>query len=187
MEPDFSNIPLRDIHLPEAVSWWPPALGWWLLLAATSVLIVLMLWYIKRRQRLKLQKAALSELEQLSKTYQQYFDDKRFVRDLSALLRRICVSAYPKRHIAGLIGKEWLAFLDSQLAPKANKSGHKFSGSIGKPLLTVPYNKPRPAKQADVEALYTLSKEWILSLKFAVDTKPQTNKPLYGERRNAAV
>ena len=30
---DFSQIPLRDIHLPGAVAWWPPAPGWWVLLA----------------------------------------------------------------------------------------------------------------------------------------------------------
>ena len=28
---ELQQLPLRDIHLPEAVSWWPPAYGWWLL------------------------------------------------------------------------------------------------------------------------------------------------------------
>ena len=32
MNPAASNLQLRDIHLPDAVSWWPPAPGWWLLL-----------------------------------------------------------------------------------------------------------------------------------------------------------
>ena len=29
--PAMNELPLRDIHLPDAVSWWPPAIGWWLL------------------------------------------------------------------------------------------------------------------------------------------------------------
>ncbi len=27
MEP--SELPLRDLHLPDAVGWWPLAPGWW--------------------------------------------------------------------------------------------------------------------------------------------------------------
>ena len=30
---DPQQIPLRDLHLPEAISWWPLAPGWWLLIA----------------------------------------------------------------------------------------------------------------------------------------------------------
>ena len=31
MDPD--QLPLRDLHLPEAVGWWPLAPGWWVLIA----------------------------------------------------------------------------------------------------------------------------------------------------------
>ena len=30
---DPEQIPLRDLHLPEAVGWWPLAPGWWVLIA----------------------------------------------------------------------------------------------------------------------------------------------------------
>ena len=31
---------LRDIHLPEPVSWWPPALGWWLVAMTVMTLLI---------------------------------------------------------------------------------------------------------------------------------------------------
>ena len=30
---DPQQIPLRDLHLPDAISWWPLAPGWWLAIA----------------------------------------------------------------------------------------------------------------------------------------------------------
>ncbi|MGH8222486.1 MAG: DUF4381 family protein, partial [Woeseiaceae bacterium] len=38
---DPQQIPLRDLHLPEAVGWWPPAPGWWLLIALA---VAALLW-----------------------------------------------------------------------------------------------------------------------------------------------
>jgi len=27
-----NELPLKDIHLPDAITWWPLAIGWWLLI-----------------------------------------------------------------------------------------------------------------------------------------------------------
>ena len=34
---DPEQIPLRDLHLPEAIGWWPLAPGWWLVIAIALV------------------------------------------------------------------------------------------------------------------------------------------------------
>jgi len=40
------DIAIRDIHLPDAISWWPLAPGWWGLLALIVIAIVLF-WYLR--------------------------------------------------------------------------------------------------------------------------------------------
>ena len=37
---------LRDIHLPEPISWWPPAPGWWILAVASCALLAWILKYL---------------------------------------------------------------------------------------------------------------------------------------------
>ena len=50
------NLPeLRDIHLPDGVSAWPPAYGWWVMLAAVIAifLIIKIVQKIIRKSRKK--------------------------------------------------------------------------------------------------------------------------------------
>jgi hypothetical protein len=56
---------LRDYHVPEAVSWWPPAPGWWLLAGLMLVLLGAGWWYY---QRSALRRLALGELRQLERS-----------------------------------------------------------------------------------------------------------------------
>ena len=164
MQPDTSNIPLRDIHLPDPVSWWPPALGWWLLLALLILSIVFVFWLIRRRRLFKLRNTSIAELEAIYKTYQEQYDAKRFTQELSVLLRRVSISYYPTTDAAGLTGATWLEFLDSLLSPKHNKSGQKFANGVGEVLIKAPYQHNLKNSDIDAEALYQLSAEWIYSL-----------------------
>jgi len=164
VQPDTNNIPLRDIHLPDSVSWWPPALGWWLLLVLVVLIVALFFWSKRRRQLFKLRNSSMAELDAIYKAYQKQYDAKRFARELSVLLRRVCISYFPTSDAAGLTGTAWLVFLDSLLSAKHNKSGQKFSNGVGEVLVKAPYQHNLKASDIDVEALYKLSTEWIYSL-----------------------
>ncbi|WP_455212573.1 DUF4381 domain-containing protein [Kaarinaea lacus] len=164
MQPDVSNIPLRDIHLPDPVSWWPPALGWWLLLALIAFGVALVIWQKQRRRLYRLRHAAMAELDAIYQNYQQQYDAKRYARDLSALLRRTYISYFPNNPAAGLAGKAWLEFLDSLLSSKHNKSGQKFADGVGQVLVSAPYQSQLKNSDIDADAMYELCREWIFSL-----------------------
>ncbi|MEM8682735.1 MAG: DUF4381 domain-containing protein [Pseudomonadota bacterium] len=36
-----TEIPIRDLHLPPEISWWPLAPGWWVILAIVAIVLVL--------------------------------------------------------------------------------------------------------------------------------------------------
>ena len=67
---------LRDYHLPEPISWWPPAPGWWLLASlAVAALAVLLLWRRERRLSLSSGRLASRELSRLRAAWQVDGDD----------------------------------------------------------------------------------------------------------------
>jgi hypothetical protein len=173
VQPDTSNLPIRDIHLPDPVSWWPPALGWWLLLLLIVVAVALIVWRTKRRRLFKLRNTARAELDALYQEYQKQYDAKQFACELSVLLRRICISYFPGSDAAGLAGTQWLEFLDSKLSEKHNKSGQKYSDGVGSVLNSAPYQDKLNNSDIDAEALYQLTTEWINSLGPVQRPKPQ--------------
>ena len=113
LPPDPSTLPLREIHLPESVGWWPPAPGWWLL----PVLLLLGLavaWYARhlyRRRKFSAINMARRELAAIRSRYAADRDAGRCVRSVSGLLRRVSISVFPRAESAGLTGADWLAFL----------------------------------------------------------------------------
>jgi len=104
-------LPLRDIHLPDAVSWWPPAYGWWLLLVGLPVLLVLCFAVYKRLTRKTALKSARKHLLLIKQDSQLSAYQK--LCEISTLLRRTAISYFPRAESASLTGEKWLAFLDS--------------------------------------------------------------------------
>jgi hypothetical protein len=154
---DPAELPLRDIQLPAPVSWWPPAPGWWALavLSLAAVMLTLVLRHRRARARSTLHALALAQLQALRRRYEAQPDPQGLIRALSELLRRICVSLYPRRESAALTGEAWLHLLDQTLGDG------RFSQGPGRALLDAPY---RPAPQVDVQALLALSEEWVRAL-----------------------
>lgn len=96
---DLSN--LRDIVVPPDVSFWPPAPGWWVVGAACAVAAGFATVAVVRHwQRNAYRREALRALESADG------------RDISAILKRAALAAFPREQAASLNGVAWLAFLD---------------------------------------------------------------------------
>lgn len=142
---DPEQIPLRDLHLPEPVGWWPPAPGWWLLLAlaaAAALYGLLRAWQAWRRNAPR--RAALSELARLQAAWAADRDVVALGARLSPLLRRTMLAYCPRPEVAGLTGRDWLEWLDRGLEDRP------FSAGPGRYLTDLPYR--RPAELTDVDA-----------------------------------
>jgi len=152
------TLDLRDIHLPDPVPWWPPAIGWWLVLLGVILLSILVFWL--RKRWLKKQRSAKfiaqKKLKNIHNKYQQHKDQKLLIEEVSVLLRRVCLSVFPRENTAGLIGERWLIFLDDTLGDD------RFSEGAGKMLITAPYEME---PEIDVAELIVLCKDWLEGLK----------------------
>lgn len=147
---------LRDIHLPQPISWWPPAPGWWILLGLLLVSILAILVFLRRRKLWRYRRAALTQLERLETSFFKDGDSRRLIRELSRLMRQAALCHFPRKECAGLAGDAWLAFLDRQLKDSP------FSTGAGRVLALGPY-APVPS-EFEAESLLRLCRRWLQRL-----------------------
>jgi hypothetical protein len=161
MNPDINSLPLRDIHLPEPVSWWPPAVGWWIV-AGLLLLLALAVFAIRAiRNKRRLKRAALAEFNAVIDQYQHHQDPQQLVNQLSTLLRRLSVSTFPNRAPAGLTGRAWLEFLDAAYRQNSKKTSLLFCSDVGEQLIKVPYRKTASVDREQLQSLIDLCRQWI--------------------------
>ena len=134
---DPTQIPLRDLHLPEAIGWWPLAPGWWFLIVVASC-VVLYYGYraFRRWRRNSLRRVALRELRRIRGEYQAGVDEITLAKELSELLRRTMLAYAPRQEVAGLTGDHWLRWLDRGLDEQL------FASGSGKDVESLPYRRP---------------------------------------------
>jgi hypothetical protein len=136
MDPD--QLPLRDLHLPEPIGWWPLAPGWWVVVA---ILLFALGWLLLRAWR-KYQfyaprRYAIRELAGVEAEYLEHRNPVTLGQQLSELLRRAMLAYAPRHEVAGLTGEAWLEWLDKDLpVPYFHTEG-------GKSLLQLPYRNPQ--------------------------------------------
>ena len=148
-----ADLPLKDIHLPEAVAWWPPAPGWWILAALCLTLAAWLLYRYRRNQgRRHLRHSMEREWHELQQRFQQHQDPRQLTRELSVLLRRVAMSVTGRDMVAGQTGDSWLQQLDA-LADR-----RLFDTTAGRQLISAPY---QPATKIDTAELLAISRQWL--------------------------
>ena len=165
---DVSQLPLRDIHLPAPIGWWPPAPGWWLLAALVLAGVALYgLHYYRARHK----RAALRALTRVRAALEQGAEPVACLQFLSTVLRRFAMTsvararaASPSPTCAGLIGERWLAYLDGRWAKT------EFSAGVGRQLLAAPYARPNSIEREKAIELTALCTAWLAA-------QPTTNRP----------
>ena len=101
MDEKYSFTNLRDIVPPDAPPLWPLATEAWLLLLILASIAAILIF--QRRQATKrdaYRRAGLALLDGVST-----------VHDVSVVLKRVALAAYPREQVASLYGEDWATFL----------------------------------------------------------------------------
>ncbi len=152
---DPQAIPLRGLHLPEAIGWWPLAPGWWLLIAMVLIAAGLLIRrWLQRRAHAAARRKALRQLEESRSAYAYHGNPVALGAEVSELLRRTMLAYAPRAEVAGLTGDAWLEWLDRDLDEP------RFSEGPGRRLLELPYRNPETvAGDVDIDGMLAVVRE----------------------------
>jgi len=152
---------LNDIVQPTAPGWWPPAPGWWALAVFMIVAIVLLVMFeLRHRRERNVRLGPSRQLQAAWQAFEQQWasnqDSTEFARQSSIFLRRAALLMYPEHDVAGLIGQEWLAFLDR------TSNSDRFTNGPGRVLLIAPYSRTSArAPHFDADELRQTLQYWV--------------------------
>lgn len=159
---------LRDVHLPEEVSWWPLAYGWWILLALTTLAIAALIYYfLRKRKRNAYRYGAIKELNIAFAQWQQQNDAGAYLQSANAILKRSVLHFTAGHDVASQSGQAWLNTL---------------AGSAKGPLsveLTDALNSQvyRANPQADIKLVHQEICIWLKTHQAKVPLERQTGNP----------
>jgi hypothetical protein len=149
---------LRDIRLPQEVSWWPLAPGWWLALGALLVIaaasVIFILW-----RRFTLKYAALRELDQLSCRPLDTYALGELATEISVLLRRVVLRLNLDNGLAQAHGDSWQSFLTAAPHGMPEPVAHLIATAAYAP--STPANDPCQPDDPSRTDLLDATRTWI--------------------------
>jgi hypothetical protein len=101
MDEQYSLQDLRDIVVPEAPPLWPLATEVWLLLFVVVAAIAITAFQWRRARQARAYRRAGEALLQGAGT----------VYEVSVILKRVALVAFPREQVASLYGQDWAEFL----------------------------------------------------------------------------
>jgi hypothetical protein len=134
---------LHGFYQPPPVPWTPQTLGWYIVFGILALLVVwLTIWKIRNWRRNRYRREALRELTSASP------------EQLSGLLKRTALAAWPREHVASLSGDKWIDFLvESSDIPS-------FRENPGRLIEQIAFASASLSSE-DETVLRDLSKRWV--------------------------
>ena len=172
---DPITLPLRDIHLPEPISWWPPATGWVVLAILIVVGAAIAVFLYRRRIKTRAQRAALNELDAILAALRTDDDGHACAQALSRLARRVAL-LYGGPEVNAAVGNDWLDTIRKlSVSPP-------LIAPVTQVLLIAPYSHSHAADIAteDYRAAANHLRTWIHGA-------PRLARQLKRQARHAAV
>ena len=146
---------LIDIPLPPAVSLWPQTWTSRIAIVLLLAAVIAALWrFVHSWRANRYRREALFELDEIGQRLDAGEARSTGLAELSMLVRRTALAAFPRETVAPLAGPAWLAFLDRSYG------GRGFSLGPGRLLASAPYQRAAP-DQAQLSALTVLVRQWI--------------------------
>ena len=134
---------LHGFYQPPPVSWIPQTLGWYVVFGILFLLIVwLTILKIRNWRQDRYRREALHELASTSP------------EQLSGLLKRTALAAWPREQVASLSGEKWIGFLAESTAMPA------FRETPGRFIEQIAFASTSLSSE-DETVLRDLSKRWI--------------------------
>lgn len=150
--PQQNTESLRDIHLPDAISWWPPAIGWWIVLALIILAIIFVPKLYRRITYTPLNKVVNKTFEKIIAEYKENNNDKHLLIETSQFLRQTAMSYCGRDKVAQLTGDKWVQTLND-----ITDADH-FNEEIKQTLIKAPYQKDI---SIDTEQLINTVQSWL--------------------------
>ena len=129
-----------------------------------SIAFLVIIFFVARKyyQSKALHRDANSELERIKQQFALDKNQTALVQSLSILLRRSCISFYPRHETASLTGDAWLKYLDAT-SPSVASTTTTFYKGAGEIIASAPYMSESADIKIDCDALITLCEIWILA------------------------
>ena len=154
----LSIFDLRDIMVPEEVGLWPPAPFVWVLLGAAGAGLAVLAWRgIALWKAGAYRWAGLACLAQIEGQLVIPGSEVAALHELSVLLKRVALAAFPRKEVAPLCGDNWLRFLDRTC------KGSTFITGSGRLRAAATYAAPKASQvnADDCTQLVNLARTWI--------------------------
>jgi hypothetical protein len=160
---DFGNPQvqgIKEIILPEPVSYTPQTVGCWILFSIIGLLFIWWAWrrYVTWRFN-RYRREALTELAEIEQHLNRKPERISALAAMAALVKRTAIHAFGRSNVAELSGQTWLEFLDRTGA------GDNFSHGQDRLLSEFAYIKHETLNEMskeNIEQVLALVRDWII-------------------------